>query len=490
MMSEPLKVLQVSAELYPFVKTGGLADVAAALPPALREAGADVRLLLPGLPAYRDAATGLQSVAEFELPWRERVNVLQGRLAEHSVYLVDAPGLYRREGGPYEDAQGKGFADNHRRFAALGWVAARLGTGLDAAWQPAVVHGHDWHAGLASAVLRFSRWPGKPTARSLFTIHNLAYQGLFPPSVSNELGLPASAMGLRGMEYWGQLSFMKAGLQYADALSTVSPSYAQEIQTPEQGCGLDGLLRERHDVLHGVLNGCDYSVWHPSVDAHIAHRFDADQLEGKAACKAALQQELGWRPEAKPLLLSMVSRLAEQKGVQLVIEHLPAWLAAHNAQAVVVGQGDAALESALQQLAQAQPQRFAFKRGVDEALAHRVIAGCDVLLVPSRFEPCGLTQMYAMAYGTLPLVRRTGGLGDTVADVSLENLADGIASGLVFDRYSAADFQRALRRLEVLHQQPKAWAQVQRRAMAQRFDWASAAQQYLKIYSSFNHAPS
>jgi starch synthase len=488
-MSDSVRVLQVSAELYPLVKTGGLADVAAALPSALCDAGAEVRLLLPGLPTFTQAASGLRPVAELELPWRERAQLLLGKIEGHSVYLVHSPALYERAGGPYADAAGLAFTDNHRRFGALGWAAARLGMGLDPAWMPAVVHGHDWHAGIACAALRYSRWPGKPMARSLFTVHNLAYQGLFPASVCTELGLPASAMSLRGLEYYGQLSFMKAGLQYADAISTVSPSYAAEIQTPEQGCGLDGVLRERSAVLHGVLNGCDYAQWHPGTDAHIAQRFDADHLEGKAACKAALQQELGLPVNTNTLLLGVVSRLVEQKGVALLIEHLPVWLAAQSAQAVIVGQGDAEFEAALQAAAAAQPTRLAFKRVVDEALAHRVIAASDVLLVPSRFEPCGLTQMYAMAYGALPLVRRAGGLADTVADASLENLADHSATGIVFDRYTPTDFQSALRRVLALRAQPALWCQVQRQAMAQRFDWGRAAQQYLKIYENLSHAP-
>jgi starch synthase len=483
-MNHRLAVLQVSAELFPFVKTGGLADVAAALPPALVEAGADVRLVLPGLPAYMQRIGATTPVAKIDTPWHDTATVLRGELQGLTTYVIDAPTLYNRLGNPYADASGAAYADNHRRFGLLGLVAARLGSGLDAAWQPDVVHGHDWHAGLASAALRFARWPGKTIARSVFTVHNLAYQGLFPANASVDLGLPSSVMQMRGAEFYGQLSFMKAGLHYADALTTVSPSYAAEITTPEQGAGLDGVLRERADVLHGVLNGCDYTLWHPSADAHLPAHFDADHLPGKAACKAALQTEVGLRADPKALLLGMVSRLVAQKGVQLVVDQVPAFLQAHDAQLVVVGEGDAAMEKALHALAAQHPGRIAFLRAVSEPLAHRVIAGSDVLLVPSHFEPCGLTQMYAMAYGTLPLVRRVGGLADTVADASLENLAADVATGLVFERFTAIDFNRALQRALALKNKPEAWRQVQRRAMAQRFEWRAAAERYLTIYRS------
>jgi starch synthase len=483
-MTSPPAVLQVSAELFPFVKTGGLADVAAALPPALIDAGADVRLLLPGLPAYLQSMGALHPVAKIDMPWRDTVSLLRGQLQGVKTYVIDAPALYNRPGNPYADASGAAYPDNHRRFGLLGLVAAKLGSGLDAAWQPQIVHGHDWHAGLASAALRFARWPGKAVARSVFTVHNLAYQGLFPDSASVDLGLPSSAMQMRGLEFFGQLSFMKAGLQYADALTTVSPSYAAEITTPEQGCGLDGVLRERSGVLHGVLNGCDYSVWHPSADAHLPAPFDADHLQGKSICKAALQAEVGLQTRPDAVLFGMVSRLVEQKGVQLVIDHLPAFLQTHHAQLVVVGEGDATMERALHMLAEQHPGRIAFVRAVSEPLAHRVIAGSDVLLVPSRFEPCGLTQMYAMAYGTLPLVHRVGGLADTVADAALENIAANTATGIVFERYEAGDFNRALHRTLALKAEPDAWRQVQRRAMAQRFEWRDAANRYMSIYRS------
>jgi starch synthase len=481
-MNDAVRVLQVSTEYYPLLKTGGLADVAAALPPALRAEGADVRLLFPGLPAYTQALGALQAVAEIETPWHERVAVLRGEIQGCVAYVIDAPGLYARAGNPYADASGQAYADNHRRFGLLGWIAAQLGVGLDPAWQPHIVHGHDWHAGLAGAYLRLMRWPGKTVARKVFTVHNLAYQGLFPAKACPELGLPASAMQMRGVEFYGQLSFMKAGLQYADAITTVSPSYAAEIQTPEQGCGLDGVLRERSDVLHGILNGCDYAVWHPSSDTHTAARFDATQLRGKADCKAALQRETGLAIEPGALLFGMVSRLVEQKGLHLVTSVLPTFLSRHGAQLAVVGEGDPAIESALRALGQAHPGRVAFHRAVSEPLAHRVIAGCDVLLVPSRFEPCGLTQMYAMAYGTLPLVHRVGGLADTVNDASLENMAAGRATGLVFERHTESDFSRALERAVALAQQPALWQQVQGTAMAQRFDWRDAARQYMALY--------
>jgi starch synthase len=476
------RVLQVSAEIFPLLKTGGLADIAGAIPAALAQAGCDVRLLLPG---FAPILTDLQSVdAEFSVkaPWGERATVRRGWLAALNAvaYVIDAPGLYLRAGGPYEDAQRQPYADNHKRFALLGFVGARLADGLDSKWSPSVVHSHDWHAGLTSAYMAYSGGSAHQVA-SVFTIHNLAYQGLFDASHFKETGLPAEAYSVDGLEFHGQMSFMKAGLVYSDRITTVSPSYAREIQTPEQGCGLDGLLRARSCALSGILNAVDESVWDPAVDALISHRFDAKKMAGKALCKTSLQQALGLEPHRDALLFGVVSRLTEQKGLHLVLAGLDALLQ-RGGQLALLGTGEPWLEEAFRDRARAFPQRVSVRIGYDESYAHQVFAASDVTLVPSRFEPCGLTQMYGLKYGSLPLVHRVGGLADTVVDSSLEDLADGTANGFVFGEFSQPAFDRAVRRAFALYDDKAQWQRVRARGMQQPLGWANAAAQYVSVY--------
>lgn len=480
-----MRILQVAAEIFPLLKTGGLADIVGALPPALSAAGEDVRVLLPGFPAIRAGVREAAPVARLQAPWGEEAQLLLAHIAldgqrRITVYLIDAPGLYERPGNPYEDPQRQPYGDNHRRFALLGWAAMRLAQGLDAQWQPELVHAHDWHAGLAPAYLRFHA----PQVKSLFTVHNLAYQGLFQPWNFPELGLPAQAFQLEGLEFHGQLSFMKAGLFYADRISTVSPTYAREIQTPAQGQGLDGLLRARADVLHGILNAVDEAVWSPATDALLPNPYQLPEgraMAGKAACKAALQAELGLASDAQAPLFIVVSRLSEQKGLHLVLEALDTLLAG-GGQLALLGSGDAWLEEAFGAAAAEQPERVAVRIGYDEALAHRLFGAGDVVLVPSRFEPCGLTQMYGLRYGALPLVHRVGGLADTVTDSALENLADGTANGFVFDRFEADDLCRALRRAFALRARPTEWRRVRATGMRRPAGWAQAAAQYVALY--------
>jgi len=476
-----MKILQAASEAVPLVKTGGLADVVGALPDALARAGVSSRLLLPGYPAVRAALQAPRTLAPLPCPWGGVApRLVAGRLepfAQAPAYVVVAPELYERPGGPYSDPTGAAWADNHRRFAPLAWAARALARGADTAWRPDVVHAHDWHAGLAPAALAHA---GQPAA-SVMTVHNLAYQGLFPAQAFLDLDLPAAAWALEGLEFWGQVSFMKAGLQYAQAISTVSPRYAQEIQDPAMGCGLDGVLRAHRGGVAGVLNGVDYGVWHPRIDPHLRQRFDAHDLRGKSVCKAELQQAQGLRPDPQAMLMAVVSRLTSQKGLDLLLQVLPQALQ-HGAQLVVLGQGDAALEDGFAAAAKAYPGQVALRRAHDETLAHRVFAAADVVLVPSRFEPCGLTQLYAMAYGALPLVHHVGGLADTVVDTTLESLADDQATGLAFYRFDPSALASALRRAHLLWSRPAQWTQVQQRAMAQRFDWDRAAHAYVALY--------
>jgi len=489
-----MRVLYVCTELFPLLKTGGLGDVSGALPPALREAGCDVRVLLPGFTAIREGIlpSELPNDAPIPLPARYGPDLashglppspplVQGTLPGTGLaaYVLDVPAFFNRPGNPYTDGRG----DNAVRFGLLGWAAACLGHGLDPHWQPDVVHCNDWHTGLAPVYLRQMAMPGPPRAASVFTIHNLAYQGTFPPSAFPRLGLPDYLFGIHGIEFWGQVSFMKAGLQSADRITTVSPTYAREILDPLQGCGLDGLLRARAGVVSGILNGVDYDIWSPANDAALAEPYDIDSLENKAKAKAALQRKLGLdlRPDA--MLFGVVSRLTEQKGLNLV-EAVADELVHMGGQLAVLGAGDAPLEHAFLLAAGRNPGQIAVDIGYDETLAHSIMAGADVILVPSRFEPCGLTQLYGLRYGSLPLVHRVGGLADTVVDATPQNLEAGRATGIAFDEFSAQGLRIALRRAFELRAHPGAWRRMQQTGMRQRFDWREAADQYAALYRS------
>lgn len=478
-----MRLLHLASEVFPLVKTGGLADVVAALPVALAEAGADARLLLPGVPAVLDGLQGLQPVASIGACFgAARVRLLQGRMPDSGLtaYAVDAPMLYRRTGGPYAGPDGQEWPDNLQRYGLLGWVAAQLGAGeLDPAWAPDVVHAHDWHAAMACAYLRAHPAAG---VRSVFTIHNLAFQGLFPQEDRALLGLSAAFMSPAGLEYHGQLSFMKAGLKFADRITTVSPTYAGEIATPEFGQGLDGVIRAREADVSGILNGIDTRVWDPATDPVLARPYDLQALDGKAACKAALQRETGLAPDPDAPLLASVSRLSAQKGLDLLLAALPAALEM-GAQVVLQGAGEATLEAAFRAAAQAHPGRVAVHVGYDEARAHRLVAGSDAVVMPSRFEPCGLTQLYGLRYGALPVVRRVGGLADSVVDVSPATLRAGTATGFQFFEASATALVEAIGRLVGCYRQPELWVRLQRQAMSQDFSWMGPARQYLALYA-------
>lgn len=482
-----MRVLQVCAEMFPLLKTGGLADVSGALPGALMALPSndgseappcDVRVLLPGFEAILAGLSEVAVVAELPPHFgAEGLRLLHGQTAQGvSVYAIDAPSLYLRAGGPYAGVDQQPFGDNHRRFALLGWMAARLADGLDPAWRPAVVHAHDWHAALAPAYVRAH---GAPVG-TVFTVHNLAYQGCFAGHHFGELELPGEMFGMHGMEYHGQVSFMKAGLYFADRLTTVSPTYAREITGPEQGCGLDGLLRDRLPSLSGILNGVDDAVWNPANDTLLPANYRLGNLKGKAECKRVLRAELGLDENAEGPLFCVVSRITEQKGLHLVLQVVED-IVARGGQFALIGSGDSGMEAAFLGLAQAHPSAVSVRIGYDEAYAHRLIAGSDVILVPSRFEPCGLTQLYGLKYGSLPLVRRVGGLADTVVDTTLETL-DENATGFAFDAFDAPALRGALHRAWALWRRPAEWKRVQKRGMQQAFGWSEAAQRYLALY--------
>jgi starch synthase len=468
------------------MKAGGLADVAAALPDALAglELPLDIRLLVPGYEPVLDALGTKRTVAQIgPVLGAGRLRLVSGRLPGQTarVYAIDAPSQYRGRGDPYVGPDGSDWPDNLQRFALLSRVAAYLAVGdLDEHWRADVVHLHDWHAALAGAYLQSVA--AHRIAR-VFTIHNLAFQGRYPLARFGELGLPASFATPEGIEFFGELNCMKAGLLFAERLTTVSSTYAREIQTPAFGHGLDGLLRSRAGVLTGIANGVDYARWNPATDRELAATYDADHLDGKRECKRALLRHFGLAPALQAPLFGVVSRLTDQKGIDWVagtIDHL----VRRGAQLVVLGTGARPLEQMLTQAMQRHPQHVAVHLGYDEALAHRVYAGCDVMLVPSRFEPCGLTQMYALAYGTLPLVRATGGLADTVVDAGPPEAGGADGTGFVFRGESAAALAECVDRALAWWEHPDAWRALQRRAMRRRFTWEAAARQYAALYRS------
>ncbi|MGE0799628.1 MAG: glycogen synthase GlgA [Lautropia sp.] len=477
-----MRVLHAAAEVYPLLKTGGLADVTAALPAELAASGFDVRMVLPGFPPILDGLTAPKRVASIGPGFGAgRIDLIAGRLPGSGLdaYAVDAPWLYDRPGNPYLADDGREWADNHRRFAAFGWVAAHLAAGeFDPRWRPDVLHAHDWHAGLAPAYLAAN--PGR-RARTIYTIHNLAYQGPFPLDEYRELGLQSAMLSADGLEFHGHGNFMKAGLVFSERLTTVSPRYAQEICTIEFGSGMEGVLAARRDRLTGILNGIDTTVWNPQTDPLLPAHYDVDRLDGKAACKAAVQSALGLEAAPNAPLFTMVSRLTDQKGSDLVLAALPELLR-HGGQLTILGTGDHALERAFAMAQQVHRGRVAVQLRYDETLAHRLIAAADVILVPSRFEPCGLTQMYGLRYGTLPLVRRVGGLADTVTDAEPAEVAAGTATGFVFDRPQIAALESAIRRTIEAYREPAGWQKLIRSAMTRDHAWSSAAREYAALY--------
>jgi starch synthase len=479
-----MRVLHVTAELYPWVKSGGLGDVAAALPPAQAALGVDTRLLLPGFSGFLDAFDEITDVVRLLTPFApERVRVACGRLpgTERHVYLVDYPPFYDRPGNPYSAPDGGDWPDNHRRFGLFSWIAAVLARGADRTWRPDILHCHDWHGGLAPAYLAASP-SAQERAVSVLTIHNLAYRGVFSPAVYPQLGLPPEFFSIDGAEFYGQVSFLKAGIFFADHLTTVSPTYAREIQTPDYGWGLDGLLRTRTAELTGILNGVDPQVWDPRHDPNLPRLYGVDDAPaGKRAAKAELRSRLSLADNPDMPLYGVVSRLTPQKGLDLLLATVPG-LTASGGQLALLGSGDADLEQGFAAAASANAGQVATALGYDEGLAHLIIGAADVVVMPSRFEPCGLTQLYALRYGTLPLVRRVGGLADTVVDASAVSLADGSATGFAFDGLNPPALLEAISRAAEIMHQPRIWQRMIERAMTRDFSWNVAARRYLALY--------
>lgn len=471
------RVLSVASECVPLIKTGGLADVVGALPGALAGEGWHVRTLIPAYPGLVDRLSDVRVVWQDASLFGGPARIVAGQAGGLALYLLEAAHLFDRSGGPYS-AGGADHPDNAERFAALSWAAAALAAeGDDDGWRADVLHAHDWQAGFAPAYLRWA-FPGTGIA-SVLTIHNIAFQGIAPAQKLVALRLPRDEFHQGSLEYWGNISSLKAGLVTADRITTVSPTYAEELMRPAFGMGLEGVIADRELALSGILNGIDAAVWSPEADAAVTP-YGTANMRGKATNRAALCRELGLEPGSGPLAI-VVSRLSHQKGIDLLIAALPGFIAGGGSLAVL-GSGDAGLEASLQVLARRFPGQVAVRTGYDEDLAHRMFAGGDAVLVPSRFEPCGLTQMYGLRYGAVPVVALTGGLADTVIGASPASLAAGAATGITFHPVDELALSRALDKLLRLYADKTVWKAMQRRAMQADFGWSAAARAYGALY--------
>ena len=474
-----MNVLFVASECAPFIKTGGLADVIGAVPKALAAAGTDVKVLVPAYPALHALAAGGRSIRHFDDLFGGKAEVKAVNAEGLEILLLVAPHLYDRDGNIYLGPDGKDWSDNHLRFAALGCAGAELAMDGADGWAPDVVNVHDWQAGLLPAYLSQS---GRNAPPVVMTIHNIAFQGLFDASELANLKLNGEMFAADGVEFYGRISFLKAGLALSDKITTVSPSYACELLTPEFGMGLDGLLRERRSDLSGILNGIDLETWNPESDPHLVENYSARSLKRKAANKREVEARFGLQRQDGPLFC-VVSRLTSQKGLDMLLECLPN-LVAEGAGLALLGSGDSALERQFADASSRHPGQVGVIIGYDEPLSHLLQGGCDAILVPSRFEPCGLTQLYGLRYGTLPVVARTGGLVDTVIDANEAALAAECATGFQFAPINATMLEQAIARACATYRQPGIWSAMMRRAMRHPVGWDASAAAYEAIYRS------
>lgn len=484
-----MDVVMVASEAVPFAKTGGLADVMASLPAELEHLGHNPVLFLPG---YRSALECGQQMellpGSVSVPIGSRV--VEGGIVATTlpgtnvrVYLIHQDDYFNRD---YLYGIGSGdYVDNCERFVffcrAVLQAVGQMHLPVD------VFHCHDWQAALIPAYLRVERprLGAGENIPSLFTIHNLAYQGQFWHWDMLLTGLDWKYFNWKQLEFYGKLNLMKAGLVFADALNTVSPRYAEEIQSAPLGCGLEGVLHDRRDVLSGIMNGVDYSVWNPAHDPHLPRNFDLSNWQTqKPICKAELQKELGLAVKPDVPLVGVVSRLTEQKGIDLIVNVMQDWCRGHETQWVILGSGDVKHQEMVQAIAEQSPKKVALRLGFSEALAHRIEAGADIFLMPSRYEPCGLNQLYSLKYGTVPLVRATGGLADSVTDATPENVAKKTATGFSFQEYSSLSLADSLRRAEAAYRNREIWTQIVNTGMAQDWSWARSAKEYVQLYES------
>jgi starch synthase len=473
------KILFVTSEAHPLIKTGGLADVSGSLPKALAELGEDARIIMPNYQAIKTT----EEVRYLSTVYVNNyaVNILETRLPGTGVivWLVDSPEFFNVPGNPYHDEHGNPWANSAERFAIFCRVTVEVAMNrsyLD--WKPDIVHCNDWQSGLVPALLSLEY--SRPA--TVFTIHNMAYQGLFPSTTYLSLNLPGQLWNPEGIEFHSMLSFLKGGLIYSDRITTVSPTYAKEIQTAEFGYGLEGLLSHRKDFLSGIINGIDTDQWNPETDTNISQTFNRLTLYKKLLNKTALQQQLSLPVDKNIPIFGLISRLIEQKGIDLILECLPEMLT-HPLQFVLLGSGSKSFEQRLYNFAEDYPDKISITIGYDESLAHLIEAGADIFLMPSRFEPCGLNQIYSQRYGTIPVVRKTGGLADTVVDTLSETLNDNTATGLVFNEASPGALMEVIKRALILYSHPKTWKRLQTNGMRKDFSWSKSAKQYMTLYN-------
>ncbi|OLL30912.1 starch synthase [Burkholderia sp. SRS-W-2-2016] len=483
----PLNVLLVASEAFPLAKTGGLGDMVSAYAAALRDAGVEVSILMPAYPAALEGAVDIAPVARMTgLPGGD-ARLLRGQMPDSgvTVLLLQMDHLFARE-GLYRDPHGRDYLDNLTRFASLAAAATRIARGVRNLKRPDIVHAHDWHAGLTPLYLRVAG----VAAKSVFTIHNLAFQGNHPLAMGSWIGVPPELLvpaltDERSIEFYGLLSMMKAGIVHAHRVTTVSQRYAHEIVTPHFGHGMEGVLQAQRTKLSGIVNGIDTSVWNPATDPLIARPYCVDDTAGKHACKRELQQAFGLTRDPFAPLVAIGSRLTEQKMADVVVRALPALLQQHpRLQFAILGQGERGLEHAMQELAAAWPGRVGVQIGYDERRAHELHAGADILLHGSRFEPCGLTQLYAMRYGTIPVASRVGGLADTIVDYAPHEARDETcATGFLFDGDQPHDVVHAMSRALAAFVRPAAWHALQRNAMSRDSGWELSTSNYLALYA-------
>ena len=484
-----IKVLFVSSEVFPLIKTGGLADVSGSLPAALQLLGVDIRILMPGYPSVLDQLTDLCSIADLSLPFSKNAQLMMGMIlgTQLQVMVVKCPTLYERSGGPYADEKGLEWPDNALRFGLLSKVAATL-SGQETPltnWQPDIVHCNDWQTGLTPAYMKLTE---NTSAKSIISIHNMAFQGIYPSEWIQTLGLPAANFTMQGFEYFGQLSFLKAGIYYADSITTVSPSYAVEIQTPAYGFGMEGLLAQRGNEIKGILNGIETEEWNPDKDVHLVKNYNATNIAGKRQVKKSLQKKLGLKIDAHAPLLGVVSRLTHQKGLDLLLPNMQ-YLIDSGCQLALLGSGEIELETAFIKYATNNPLQVVVTIGYNESLSHQIMAGCDIFIMPSRFEPCGLNQLYGLAYGTPPVVNATGGLADSVTDTTAISLKNKLASGFVMADASAETLLECIiRAIEIYKENKKMWRAIQKNGMTQNLSWDKSAMEYLHLYQALLNA--
>ncbi len=474
-----MKLLSVASEIYPLIKTGGLADVTGALPGALAEHGVTVRSLVPGYPAVIAGVGKGKPVRRYDDLFGGKAAVLAAQVEGLDLLVLDAPDFFMRDGGPYSDHGGNDWGDNWRRFAALSRVGADIAEGALKGWRPDIVHVHDWQAAMTAAYVRFGPAASVP---KVVTIHNLAFQGRYGADIFAHLGLPPEAWGVDGVEYYGGIGYLKAGLVSADAITTVSPTYAQEIRSPVHGMGLDGLINGRVDRLHGILNGVDTYIWNPATDVLIPKHYGMRSLGARTANRRLLERRFGLDHDAAPIFI-IVSRLTWQKGMDLMVDAVD-HLVGLGGKLALLGSGDHPLEGAFLSAAERHRGRVGVQIGYDEPLSHLLQAGGDAILIPSRFEPCGLTQLYALRYGCVPVVARVGGLADTVIDANEAAVNAGVATGVVFAPSDPLALHGAINRAVALHRDKAAWQAMQRAGMRSDVSWTHSAARYAALYRS------